>query len=378
VRRFVALLTLILVAGYVYLAMRLASSLEARLALAAPFLFVWVVPMVYWIGGRQRVSAADDVVHGLGYVSLAWLNFLALVSLARDALVLITGVSPTFAALHAILHDGGSSVVVIASTAVVATGTAIVFRGPRVRHVDVSVTDLAADLEGFRIVQISDLHVGPTMRRAYVQRVVDMTKTLAPDLIAFTGDIGDGPVARLASHVAPLGELATGGRAFVVLGNHEYYAGGAAWTACFESMGLRVLHNEHATIVRGAARLVVGGVPDPAARLVDRDAGPRPELAVAADAGKACRVLLAHNPSIASRAQAAGFDLQLSGHTHAGQFFPWTLVIHLVHGPHAAGLSRRGRMWVYTSPGTGTWGPPVRVGTTPELTVLRLVSAASA
>ena len=112
---------------------------------------------------------------------------------------------------------------------------------------------------------------------------------------------------------------------------------------------------------------------DPAARFGDPEALPRPDLAAAPHAGDAYRVLLAHNPSIAPLAEKAGFDLQLSGHTHAGQFFPWTLVIHLVHGPHAAGLSRRGRMWVYVSAGTGTWGPPVRVGSEPELTVLRLV-----
>jgi len=378
VRRFVAVLTTLLLAGYLYLAWRLTSGAEARIALAVPFALVLIVPMIYWIGGRARVSPADDVVHGLGYVSLAWLNFLALVSLARDALLLVTTTSPAFGGLQAILNDGGTAGVVIASVAVVATGSAIVFRGPRVRHVDIPVTNLPTDLEGFRIVQISDLHVGPTMRGAYVRRVVDMTKALAPDLIALTGDIGDGPVHRLASHVAPLGALAVGGRAFLVLGNHEYYAGGAAWSACFESLGLRVLRNEHVTIERGAARLIVGGVLDPAVRIVDPEAEPRPDLAAAPEAGDACRVLLAHNPSIAPRAEAAGFDLQLSGHTHAGQFFPWTYVIHLVHGPHAAGLSRRGRMWVYTSAGTGTWGPPVRLGTEPELTVLRLVRAASA
>ena len=95
------------------------------------------------------------------------------------------------------------------------------------------------------------------------------------------------------------------------------------------------------------------------------------------DASAAFRLLLAHNPRIAPLAEQAGFDLQLSGHTHAGQFFPWTFVIHLVHGPHAAGLSRRGRLRVYVSAGTGTWGPPVRLGTRPELTLLRLVAAPS-
>ena len=374
-KRFVAVLTAVLVAGYIYLAWRLTSGAEARIALALPFVLVLIVPMVYWIGGRERTSASDDVVHGLGYVSLAWLNFLFLISVARDALLLVSSASPAFDTLRAMLHDGGTAGVLIASAAVVGTGAVSVFRGPRVRHVDIPVTDLPADLEGFRIVQISDLHVGPTMRGTYVRRVVDMTNALAPDLIALTGDIVDGPVERLARHVAPLRDLAADGRAFLVLGNHDYYAGAGPWTAYFESLGLRVLRNEHVTLVRGAARLVVGGVIDPAARLVDSDARPRPELAANAAAGAACRVLLAHNPSIAPRAEQAGFDLQLSGHTHAGQFFPWTLVIHLVHGPHAAGLSRRGRMWVYTSAGTGTWGPPVRLGTEPELTVLRLVRA---
>jgi predicted MPP superfamily phosphohydrolase len=107
----------------------------------------------------------------------------------------------------------------------------------------------------------------------------------------------------------------------------------------------------------------------------DPDARPRPDLATDGAARPAFRLLLAHNPKIARLAEQAGFDLQLSGHTHAGQFFPWTFVIHWVHGPHAAGLSRRGRMWVYVSAGTGTWGPPVRLGTTPELTLLRLVAA---
>jgi len=119
---------------------------------------------------------------------------------------------------------------------------------------------LAPNLDGFRIVQISDLHAGPTMRLAYVQRVVDMTKELAPDLIALTGDIVDGSVPRLAPHVAPLEALASGDRAFFVLGNHDYYSGAAAWTAHFEAMGFRVLCNAHVTIERGAARLLIGGV----------------------------------------------------------------------------------------------------------------------
>src|SRR5262249_1852980 len=150
------------------------------------------------------------------------------------------------------------------------------------------------------------------MRLAYVQRVVDMTKELAPDVIALTGDIVYGSVPRLASRVAPLGALA-GDQAFFVLGNHDYYSGAAPWTAHFEAMGFRVLRNTHVPIARGAADLLIGGVIDFAARISDPHAGPRPDLATDGEARPAFRLLLAHNPKIAPLAERAGFDLQLSG-----------------------------------------------------------------
>ncbi|MEO8007689.1 MAG: metallophosphoesterase, partial [Betaproteobacteria bacterium] len=213
----------------------------------------------------------------------------------------------------------------------------------------------------------------PTIRGRYVRRVVRMTNALAPDIVALTGDLIDGPVARLAPEVESLAALMPAGRVFLVLGNHEYYAGAAPWIVHFEALGLRVLRNEYAMLAIGGSRLVIGGVLDPAAQLSDPALEPRPNLAAAQDAGPAFRLLLAHNPKLAPLAEKAGFDLQLSGHTHAGQFFPWTLAVHLVHAPHVAGLSRRGRMWVYVSAGTGSWGPPVRFGSEPELTLLRLV-----
>jgi hypothetical protein len=134
-------------------------------------------------------------------------------------------------------------------------------------------------------------------------------------------------------------------------------------------MGMRVLLNEHAVLRRGAATLLVGGVVDPAYR------ARRPEISLQGAPSADFRLLLAHNPKLAPLGARAGFDLQLSGHTHAGQFFPWTLAVRLVHAPHVAGLSREGRMWVYVSAGTGSWGPPVRFGTSPEITLITLASA---
>jgi predicted MPP superfamily phosphohydrolase len=266
--------------------------------------------------------------------------------------------------------------VLIGSFVALGAGALAALRGPHIRRIDIPVQGLDARLDGARIVQITDLHVGPTIRAAYVRRVVRMSNELAPDLVALTGDFVDGSVARLASHIAPLAELQPAGRVFFVPGNHEYYSGAAQWLAHFRALGFRVLLNEHDTISIRGARVIVGGVVDPAAQAYTREE-PRPDLAAAHDQGAAFRLLLAHNPKLAPAAEAAGFDLQLSGHTHAGQFFPWTLAVHLVHAPHVAGLARSGRMWVYVSAGTGSWGPPVRFGTKPELTLVRLVRSAS-
>jgi uncharacterized protein len=370
---FVLVVSAILLAGYAYIAGRLTSTAPVRMALAAPFVMVWILPVVYWFGDRDRRGPLHEWVQTLSFLCMGWLSFLLVLTAARDILLLATAL-PLLASVHTQLEEAGAAWVPVAALAAVCVGALPALRGPYVRRVDIPVEGLAPDLDGLRIVQISDLHVGPTMRLAYVQRVVDMTKELAPDLIALTGDIVDGSVARLAAHVAPLEALASGGRAFFVLGNHDYYSGAAPWTAHFEAMGFRVLRNAHATVARGGARVLIGGVIDFAARMSDPDARPRPDLATDGDAA-AFRLILAHNPKIAPQVEQAGFDLQLSGHTHAGQFFPWTFVIHLVHGPHAAGLSRRGRLWVYVSAGTGTWGPPVRLGTRPELTLLRIVAA---
>ena len=355
--RFLAVLTAILAGVYAYLAARLAPGVATRLALALPFLLIWLIPAVYWVGDRDRNTVYDELLHFASYLCMGWLNFALLLTLVRDAASLATGwtVSP--------------SAVVAGSFVALAAGSAAALGGPRVRRVDIPVAGLDPALDGLRIVQITDLHVGPTIGGRYVRRVVRMANELKADIVALTGDFVDGPVSRLAPHVASLAELQPAERRFFVLGNHECYSGAAEWIEHFRAMGLQVLLNEYRVLPVGAAKLVLGGVLDPASGQPQRL-----DLARGDAEGPAFRLLLAHNPKIAPLAEQAGFDLQLSGHTHAGQFFPWTLAVHLVHGPHVSGLSRSGRMWVYVSAGTGSWGPPVRFGTEPELTLIRLVS----
>ncbi|WP_175705019.1 metallophosphoesterase, partial [Burkholderia ambifaria] len=191
----------------------------------------------------------------------------------------------------------------------------------RVVEVEVPIDDLPASLDGFTIVQISDIHVGPTIKRGYVEAIVNAVNRLQPDLIAVTGDVVDGSVARLAGHAAPLGALRARHGAFVVTGNHEYYSGADAWVAEFRRIGLDVLMNEHRTIEHGDGRLVLAGVTDYSAGSFDPAHRSDPSAALAgAPADVRLRVLLAHQPRSANAAADAGFTLQLSGHTHGGQF----------------------------------------------------------
>jgi predicted MPP superfamily phosphohydrolase len=240
-------------------------------------------------------------------------------------------------------------------------------RRPRVVRVAVPIANLPPDLAGLRIVQLSDLHVGPTIRRRFVTAVVQTANALYPDLVAVTGDVADGYVKELRDHVAPLADLRAPLGTFFVTGNHEYYWDPLGWILELERLGISVLSNEHRLIERGEGRLLLAGV-------TDLSAASDPRAAIAGAPQSHVRVLLAHQPRSAFAARDAGFDLQLSGHTHGGQYFPFNLLVRLFQ-PFVAGLHRLEAMWLYVSRGTGYWGPPLRVGAPSEITLIELVAA---
>jgi predicted MPP superfamily phosphohydrolase len=243
-----------------------------------------------------------------------------------------------------------------------------------VREVDVPIAGLPPALHGFTLVQITDLHVGVTIRRGFVQRVVDTVNGLRPDAVVVTGDTIDGRVDELREHVAPLGTLAARHGVYAVTGNHEYYSGAPAWIAEYRRLGMRVLLNEHVVLQHGEAALVLAGITDFSAGHFDAAHRSDPARALHGAPPGAPRVLLAHQPRSADAAERAGADLQVSGHTHGGQFLPWRWFVPLQQ-PYTAGLHRHGRMWIYISRGTGYWGPPKRLGAPSEITRLRLVAA---
>lgn len=247
-------------------------------------------------------------------------------------------------------------------------------RRATIEHITVPLKNLPQEFDGFHIAQFSDLHVGPTIKRPFVEGIVRQVNDLGADLIAFTGDMVDGSVGWLKNDVAPLRDLTAPHGVFFVTGNHEYYSGVGPWVKESLRLGFDVLMNEHRVVQRGDAKLVVAGVTDYSAGDFAPDQPSDPLKAVMNSPGDVLRILLAHQPRSITAAEQAGINLQLSGHTHGGQFFPWNHLATL-NQPYIKGLHKHGDIWVYVNRGTGYWGPPLRVGISPEVTMIRLTRA---
>jgi predicted MPP superfamily phosphohydrolase len=316
--------------------------------------------------GRRQQSPA---LRWAGLMAIGFFSSLLILTLLREPVLLAARFGGQDLAL-----PSAWAVIVLAFGASL-LGLANARRRPAIRRVDVPITGLAPALEGFSIVQISDLHVGPTIRSAFVQQVVDASNALQADVIVVTGDVVDGRVAELGEHTAPLGQLNARHGVYAVTGNHEYYSGAHEWIDEFTRLGLKVLMNEHVLLGHATGHLLLAGVADWSAHHFDPRHRSDPVRALhGAPEGAHPRLLLAHQPRSAAGAEAAGFDVQISGHTHGGQFLPWNWFVPLQQ-PFTAGLHRLGALWVYVSRGTGYWGPPMRLGAPSEITRLRLVRA---
>jgi predicted MPP superfamily phosphohydrolase len=333
-----------------------------------------VIPLAVRNGSIRNPRLAD-VFSWIGLLSMGFFSSLFVFTLLRD--VLLLGALVLLPAPQAAAWSGPTARwTVVLAALVTLVGLVIARRRPRVVDVDIPISDLPSALHGFSIAQISDIHVGPTIKRGFVEGVVARVNGLKADLIAVTGDLVDGSVEHLSAHTAPLSGLRARHGAFFVTGNHEYYSGERAWTTEIRRLGLRVLKNQHVVLRHDGASLVLAGVTDLSAHHFDPAEHSDPVAALHGapdDAG--ARILLAHQPNSANAAAAAGFDVQISGHTHGGQFWPWNLFIGFFQ-PFTGGLYRLKDLWVYVSRGTGYWGPPNRFGVPSEITRIRLVPAA--
>ncbi len=320
-----------------------------------------------------------------GLLCMGLFSTLLVLTLVREAALLLVwalqGLWPALLSSAAIRTDTALALPVLALL-VTALGFWNARRTAAVVRIDVPIANLPEALQGFTVAQISDIHVGPTIKTKYLQRIVDRVNGLNANMVAITGDLVDGSVQELAQHVAPLAQLLSTHGTFFVTGNHEYYSGAQSWISALRALGVQVLMNEHVLIQHSIdtqdpepALMVVAGVADYGAHHFDENHRSDPHKAIAnAPEHAVFKLLLAHQPRSASAAADAGFDLQLSGHTHGGQFWPWNHFVKLQQ-PFTAGLHKLRTLWVYTSRGTGYWGPPKRFGAPSEITHLRLVRA---
>ncbi|WP_407275422.1 metallophosphoesterase [Halothiobacillus sp. DCM-1] len=376
--RFLIVATLILALLHAYIGLRLLPYLPVpdwvRGLGIAWLIFSWLVLPLTLLSRFIRHRGLADALGWVGALTMGLFSSLLVFTALRDGFIaLVWLLLPERFEPDAVVW----SAVAVPLLALLMTLIGFLNARRRARIVEISIplAGLPPALHGFTIVQISDIHVSATIKRGYLNAIVDAVNALEPDLIAVTGDVVDGRVAQLAAHTAPLANLKARHGAFFVTGNHEYYSGEAEWSAEFARLGLIVLKNRHQVLEHQGASLVIGGVTDYRAdQFVPQEASDPHAALAGAPTDAAVRILLAHQPRSAEAAATAGFDLQLSGHTHGGQFWPWNYFVRLQQ-PYVAGLHRHGKMWVYVSRGTGYWEPPKRLGAPSEITRLRLVSA---
>ncbi len=257
-----------------------------------------------------------------------------------------------------------------AAVGVTGVGVATALGPPHVLRVPVRLPRLAQEFDGFRIAVVSDIHLGPLLGPRHTERIVRMINETEPDLVAVVGDLVDGTVAQLGPAAAPLADLVSREGAFFVTGNHEYFVDDTAeWLAELDELGLQVLRNENTRIRRGAAAFDLAGVNDLAGRSIDEP--PDFDAALRGVDAETPTILLAHQPVQVAEAARHNIDLQLSGHTHGGQMWPFHYAVELAQ-PSLAGLSTVDGTQLYVSRGAGFWGPPVRVGAPPDISVLTL------
>ncbi|MBN3455036.1 metallophosphoesterase [Mycolicibacterium sp.] len=352
-------------------------STAALVVAAAVLIGALVLPRV--IGPRESAWVAWP-----GYVWFGLASYLFLILLVLEPVRLLLrrwarGRPPaasdsTDAQLNRRLFLARSGAVVAgaASVGLVGVGAANALGSPDLLRVPVHLRRLDPAFNGFRIAVVSDIHLGPLSGRAHTERIVEMINATEPDLVAIVGDLVDGTVEELGAAAEPLRDLHSREGTFFVTGNHEYFVDDtASWLRELERLGLQPLRNENTAISRGAAAFDLAGVNDVAGK--NRSDPPDFDRALSGVAADRPTILLAHQPVQVHEAAARGVDLQLSGHTHGGQMWPFHYVVRLAQ-PTLAGLSTVDDTQLYVTRGAGFWGPPVRIGAPPDISLLTLRS----
>jgi predicted MPP superfamily phosphohydrolase len=381
--RRLAIIFSFLLTAYSFLALRWVGALDLKLPQHLLALFFLVLPFasIVWLFARlfERDEANFEDTFSVRLIQWGVFSSMGLLSLLFTFTLIRDLISLPLWLLGRPTLDTPASFGVILTSSLLSffIGSLTARFAIEITRTDIPIKNLPVEFEGFTIAQISDLHIGTNLSAAFIQRIIHKTNQLNADIIVLTGDIIDGYFETLKLKIELLKGLRAKGRAtsgrYFIMGNHEYYWNYPSVVEGIKWLGITLLNNQADVIQRGSAALVIAGVPDYMSTQIG-EPKPDPLQALKDTPPDAIRVLLAHQPSFAREAEAAGYDLQLSGHTHGGQFFPWTLLVRFFH-PFHRGLGRLGKTWVYVNRGTGSWGPPIRLGSAPEISFLRLVNA---
>jgi hypothetical protein len=376
---FVLVLAVVVGGGHYWLYVRLVRDTElplpySRIATAAlvGMPVITVLGMVLARGPRWLSSPLAWVAYVWMGVAFFLLLGVAMGDLTRLGLRLAAFASPGLRdpERRLFVQRAIGAVAALGAVGTSAAGMASALGETAIQKVNVTVKGLGRS--GYRIVQITDVHVGPTIGETFIAHLVERINALSPDAVVITGDLVDGSVAELARHVAPLRNLRAKDGVYFVTGNHEYYSGADSWIEHLSTLGIRVLRNERVSL-GGANGFDLAGIDDATAHQFGRGHGADLAKALAGRDLERAVVLLAHQPKAALEAAEHGVALVVSGHTHGGQMFPWNHAVKLQQ-PFIAGLYRHGETQVYVSRGTGYWGPPMRVGAPAEITEIELLA----
>jgi len=355
------------------------SSSQTILAYTAVFILslLPILPIILRMGGNE--SKLIDKFSFVGYTSLGFFTLSFFIFVAKDLVLQLIALLG-----HIINEDNpfddskrdfikrsiNISMITLAGSATV-YGFYSARKGPFIIKHDIYIKKLPDAFENFSIVQISDLHVGPTIKRPYVEDVLEKISRLNPDLIAVTGDLVDGSVKYLKSELQPLKDMIAPYGTFFVTGNHEYYSGVDQWLDETDRLGMKNLINSNELISKAGDQIAIAGITDLRAHQIKPAHRSDPELALRSVPEDITKIVLAHQPNSIHSVHETGADLQLSGHTHGGQFWPFTYPVKMTH-PYIAGLHDHQGTQIYVNRGTGYWGPPLRIGVPAEITLIRL------
>ena len=384
---FIVFITLLgIMHGYVgwkiFSGLNLNSSLAIiGIILLAILTLLPVLPILFRYNGYE--SSFLDKLSLIGYTSLGFFTLSFVAFLSKDLLFKVWGFISSFfsadvkqqMALDADKREFLEKSLSIGILTLVGPATAYGFysarKGPTIINQDIYLKNLPDSFENFTIAQISDLHVGPTIKKPYVEKVVNQISNLNPDLIAITGDMVDGSIDYLRKDLEPLSQVVASHGTYFVTGNHEYYSGAKRWLDETDRMGFTNLVNENRLITINDQSIALAGVNDYRAHQIIPSHRSNPQAALKGINSEKVKILLAHQPSSIFQANEAGFDLQISGHTHGGQFWPFTYPTKKAN-PYLSGLHNHNGTQIYVNSGTGYWGPPLRLGVTAEITLFKL------